>query len=323
MSDYKQFTRNGDGQIVPTGPRLKTKRATIPLPDLHGKQVLDVGCHSGFWSLLSADLGAARVVAFDQNPVQSPASGHDRVTFLQHRLGLQWHEFGRFDVIYLLSVYHHIYQAAGGDHAPIWYWLSRHLQKDGELLAELAVSAQDHTVYDMVHRTLHANYTIEAILREASPYFFHEYIGHSKHEPHRDVYRFRPLAQTRHTSPALRESGSGMASKLMTYDNGARLTILEHILGWRPVAGTFNLSGQFDWTQHYYRAKIPALVDRKNGVGSAMTPRWVLFYPLTVNGIKAAAMRFEEEYHPATFIEVIAPVMLSEQITGRAVNLTR
>jgi len=58
----------GHGVTTPgkkTAEFLAQESASLALPDLHGKSVLDIGAWDGFYSFLAEDRGAARVVACD------------------------------------------------------------------------------------------------------------------------------------------------------------------------------------------------------------------------------------------------------------------
>ena len=131
-----------------TDDRMRLKAAAVPLPDMRGKRVLDVGTDFGWWAFRCAARGARRVVGLDRNrlvrgemtdlvamnraaALADPA--HAACEFVRQAVGADWREHGTFDVILMLSVYHHAY-ALCGDHAPLWYWARRQIEGDGELL---------------------------------------------------------------------------------------------------------------------------------------------------------------------------------------------
>ena len=67
-ADYQKFSFQL-GKITNVGSRMQQKLAAIEdvIPDLTGKDVLDIGCDFGFWSFLSAERGADKVVGLDRN----------------------------------------------------------------------------------------------------------------------------------------------------------------------------------------------------------------------------------------------------------------
>ena len=207
ISDYQQFAL-ADGRFSQIGARMQKKLDAIPLPDLKGKEVLDIGCDNGFWSYLAAQEGAAYVLGIDRNRPIRERGFTDLIVenrrivddhpwlktceFREMDLGRQWHELRRFDVIFMFSMYHHVFQNTGGDHAPIWYWLRRQIKDDGVLLWENPVDDTDNTVRMDVDWQLQPRYRKDEILAAAAQYFDYEYIGPALHEPSREVYRFTP-----------------------------------------------------------------------------------------------------------------------------------
>lgn len=321
-SDYQRFGIR-QGHIQPLGARLRTKLDVIPLPDLAGKRVLDVGCHSGFWCYLAKERGARYVLGVDQNPLVSPI-GSPSFHFKQMAIGKTWPNLGAFEVVLLLSVYHHLYKATGGDHESIWFWLWGCLYFEGELLAEIATSHKDHTILNLVPAELHANYA--GWRTAAASYFDIEDIGPSEHEPLRRVYRMRPKLREAVTITGEVKKGYGMAAVLMKCEHGRRMTEIESLLGMRPYPGTLNLLAcGFDWDSGYYRGEIMALNDRRKGPDGGWHPRWMRFYPLTVNNHPAYAARFENEYHRLDFVELIAETQLRKHpvSVGQFVELKR
>jgi len=49
-----------------TPRRMAAKLQAVPLPELRGKRVLDVGCDAGAWCWLAAEQGAADVLGLDR-----------------------------------------------------------------------------------------------------------------------------------------------------------------------------------------------------------------------------------------------------------------
>lgn len=118
------------GADRPGGSRafMAAELASLALPDLRGKTVLDIGAHNGYHSFAAERLGAARVVALDHfawfepapgAPPGSPAAG--RLGFdVSHRLlgsrveavqadfmAMDLAALGRFDVVLCLGVIYH------------------------------------------------------------------------------------------------------------------------------------------------------------------------------------------------------------------------
>jgi SAM-dependent methyltransferase len=319
-----------------TEKRMALKLQAIPLPDLNGKSVLDVGCDMAFWSFLAADRGAAQVTGIDRGRL---VRGHQvnlievnqfeaerrnsggTVSFHHLNLGRQWHQFGRFDIVFLFSLYHHVY-AACGDHKPIWFWLHRHTK--GQLLWEGPVDDGDPVVRANVPAHLVAKYTKGEILAAAEPYFAAEYIGPALHEPTREVWRFTPKRLKTEEIAGAAKDGAGGATKAFLHEDSRRSHEVRHIVGYMPKPGSLNVwcDRPFDWNKGYYRAQLLDVVER----GKPNSPweyRWARLYPVTVNGLEAHAFRFEGEHYNERFVELIAPVKLRDYLTSPAVTLCR
>lgn len=189
---------SGDYQ---TARRMAAKLRAIPLPDLTGKRVLDIGCDHGAFCKLASDQGAAYVLGLDRGRgvrgsngrefvdlvARNAAEGWPRCEFRAFNLGVEWTLFGTFDVVLFLSVYHHVYGETG-DHGRIWRWLRAHTA--GVLFWEGPVDHQDPVAR---MRTKHrVGYTREAILAAAQASFHVEHIGPALHRPHREVWRCTP-----------------------------------------------------------------------------------------------------------------------------------
>jgi len=185
-----------------TTKRMADKRKAIPLPDLQGKLVLDVGCDHGYWCKLASDMGAARVVGLDRGRAVRGegfkdlvgwcnAQGWKNCQFFQVDLGKAWPYFGVHDVVFAFSIYHHLFQAADGDHDRIWRWFRLHT---GEvLLWEGPLSTKDPIARDRARG--HHNYTPEAIMTAAAQYFTVQVVGPAIHRPHREVLRCVPRSR--------------------------------------------------------------------------------------------------------------------------------
>ncbi len=289
---------------------MAAKRRAVPLPDLNGKTVLDVGCDHGWWCREAISLGAKRVTGLDRN---RPVKGveFDLITFNKAlmaelpadfrkiNLGKQWHEYGRFDVVLALSVYHHVYNNCA-DHEAVWFWLWRHT--GGVLLWEAPTSTDDPVVrLNVIH-----SYNKADILKAAEKYFEVEYIGPAIHVSTREVWRCHPRALAEVKSDAQAKDGSGGATPAFTHAGGRRIGEIEEILGFHPVPGSLNCRAKFDWNSRYYRAQLLDVVDRQRGLDSAWAYRWARMYPTRANDTPCFAFRFEGEDYKDDFVELIA-----------------
>ncbi len=330
MSDYQKFDLI-NGQVCNIQGRMTDKLKAIPLPDLKGKRVLDIGCDHGFWTFLSAET-ANQVVALDRGrPVQgeyvdlvakntktAADQGIKNVEFRYMNLGKQWHDQGKFDVIYLFSLYHHIYQNTGGDHDSIWFWIRRQIDDEGELLWENPYSSQDSVVARNVDERLWTNYSLDKILKAAGKYFSYEYIGEALHEPTRKVYRFKPLPMLDRKYVGHTKSGAGGASKAFEYSGQRRVGEFKEVLSKEFFCGSLNieLDREFHYDSDYFRCQILDVVNRGQGLDVEWKPRWARIYPLVINGHQGYAFRFEGESYPLNFVEVLASVRLRDYITS-------
>lgn len=316
--DYAQFTiENG---VVYPGPRMNKKIEAIPFPKMEGKTVLDIGCDYGQFSFLCASWGA-KVLGLDRNrdvrgvghvdlieTNRANAQAHGfNCEFENINLGKQWREFGKFDFVLCMSMYHHFFEQCG-DHRPIWFWLWRHCRE--AVIWENPVDYADKVVTMNVKRE---GYNRKAIIDAASVYFNIKYIGAANHEPHRHVYIFTPKTGLQDSYCITPRNGMGGASKAFELHNQRRMDEIEKIVGYRPHPGTLNVTAKkefnFDW--HYYPGMILDMTDRTDP-DSAWEPRETRFYPATINGVKCHAMRMRGEKYPYNFIELIAPTRLRD-----------
>ncbi len=291
-----------------TPERMSLKQKAIPIPDLMGKSVLDVGTEHGWWARNAVELGAAQVVGLDRNRDVEATHHID--------LGKQWREYGKFDVIYMFSLYHHIYQSTGGDHLPIWYWLSRHLKQDGVLLWENPTGTDDPVVCKDVSQEYRSGYNVGAIIGTALEYFDSEHIGPALHVTTREVYRFKLKPVFIETLRGTVSSGAGGATKAFNYADGRRMKVLKELLGEQMFPGTLNVKCEspFWWERDYYRGQVWDVKDRRAGLDSEWALRWARFYPVSVNGIDAWAFRCEGERYPDNFVELISKDRLRDKI---------
>lgn len=298
-----------------TEKRMALKLKAIPLPKLKGKSVLDVGCDMRFWCDLAIKEGASKVVGVDRG---REVKGHGFINMadVQMDLGKQWHEMGKFDVVFLFSLYHHIYQNCGGDHNPIWFWLWNQLDPSGMLVWENPLTSDDVVVQKNVDRKYHQNYNDESIIESASRYFDVEYVGPALHETTRHVLNFYPKS-FRATYKATFRDGAGGASKAFQYQDSRRSKEIEHVLGYAPFPGSLNASidDDFDWNAGYYRSQILDVADRSKGIDSEWKPRWARFYPMTLGREPVHIFRFENERYPLNFVEMVSPMRLRDKVT--------
>jgi SAM-dependent methyltransferase len=307
---------------------MELKRKAIPLPDLTGKTVLDVGCDHGYWCWLAAERGARDVLGLDRGrsvhgvPTDladrcATRAGKESVpcNFEKIDLGRQWKEYGLFDVVLCFSMYHHVFENCGS-HDAIWYWLWRHTAS--ELLWENPTGTDDSVVRLNVSADKHDRYNIDLIHEAASHWFDVEHIGPALHVPTREVWRCKSRLHVSHKWEGRAASGAGGATKAFEYAGGRRMDEIEHALGVRPIPGSLNvrLKYPFHWDHAYFRAKILDVKDRRLGLDSEWAERWARFYPIQVGDVRAHVFRFEGERYDDTFVEIIADVRLRDLIQG-------
>ena len=314
--------------------RMGAKLRAIPIPPyMFNHRVLDVGCDAGYWSFLAAQRGASEVLGIDRNrevknvgfvdlielnTKRAVEEGRTNVRFERLNLGKQWHEYGKFDVVFCFSMYHHWFECVG-DHLPIWFWLSRHCADKGVVYWEGPVDGADPVVRRNVSDANRAQYSRDAILAAAKVYFDCEHVGPALHEPTREVWRFKRLARRERLTPAiLMGGGNNGATAAFKYASGRRMNEVKEALGVKPVPGSLNLmlDGPFDWDEGYYRAQLFDVADRSKGFDSEWALRWARLYPLTINDVPAWAFRFEQDRYDYKFMELIAPEMLRERLDG-------
>ena len=300
-----------------TPERMAQKLQAVPLPDLHEKTLLDVGCDGRAWCELATSLGASRVVGIDRGRLQHDGSWLDLADHTMD-LGRQYHDLGQFDVVLCLSMYHHAYQSAGGDHRPIWYWLWRQTKPGGMVLWEGPLENSDPVVKKDVASEYHQHYNESALLIAAARRFWVQFIGPALHTETRSVYRMSQSKLPVKLINGQTQTGTGGATKAFDYDHGRRVDEIETILGIRCLPGSLNVqcNADFWWDEDYYRAEVSDVIDRRAGLDSEWGPRWARFYPVTVNGLQAWAFRFEGEKYSNRFVELISCHRLRDSIDG-------
>jgi hypothetical protein len=297
-----------------TPERMEKKLRAIPMPDLTGKSVIDIGCDMRFWCDLAKQRGASEVVGVDRgrdvrgNPINMADYKMD--------IGKQWHQVGRFDVAFMFSMYHHAYQSAGGDHKAVFWWVWNQIKPDGLLIWENPVDTRDVVANRNISPEYHDNYNMTAILDAACELFEPEFIGPAEHEPHRLVFYFHPRSKPAIGKDVKVVNGAGGASKAFAYADNRRSREIEHVLGFKPFPGSLNVVGDssINWWSRYYRAEILDLKDRSTGLDGEWGKRWARFYPVTFNREKAYVFRFEGDAYPLNFFELVSPIRLRDKL---------
>jgi SAM-dependent methyltransferase len=320
-----------------TDHRMGLKLAAIPFPSFAGKTVLDVGTDHAYFAFMAAERGAIDVLGLDRNravrgaytnliELNSKRAAHEgrRCRFRHIDIGKQWKEFGRFDIVLVMSVFHHLFENCG-DLSAVWFWLSRHVKADGLLIWEGPVDDADPVVQANVSISNRRGYVRSAITAAAREYFDVKFVGPALHEPTREVWTLKPHAVDREIISGSMVVGAGGATAAFEYADDRRIGEIESAIGLRPYPGSLNvrLDEAFDWETGYYRAQVLDVVDRSSGPRSDWAPRWARFYPVMIDGIDAHAFRFEGEHYDESFVELVAPARLRDSITGPRVTLCR
>lgn len=320
--DYAKFELQG-GKVIPS-ERITQKLKAIPFPNFQGKTVLDVGCDYGQFSFYAASEGAC-VVGLDRNRdvkgrgqtnLVAICNENARVhslncNFHAINIGKQWKEFGKFDHVLVMSVYHHLFNNCG-DHKAVWFWLWRHCGES--LIFEGPLDNQDRVVQMNVQH----DFSKSDILSAASIYFDPEYIGPALHEPFRYVYRMIPKKNLMNEYAIAVEAGAGGATKAFLYSDERRIKEIETIVGYKPAPGSLNcvLDREFNWGYHYYPGYVLDVKERGKGLDSEWDLREARFYPVEIIGQKGTArghiFRFRGESYPSNFIEIISDVYLRD-----------
>ena len=306
-------TLDGSPTDYQTPERMAKKSRAIPLPDLHGKSVLDVGCDHAWWCWEAIRRGAKETLGLDRNrrvygnqvdliELNRRAAAGRPCWFQKIDLGKEWRDTIRCDVVFCFSVYHHIYENCGS-HESVWLWLWNHTTE--QLLWEGPTSTDD----PVVRLNVSHPYRREDILAAAERYFHVEYVGPALHVKTREVWRCKPkeLAPRKLQAKALH--GSGGATAAFTHAGGRRIGEIQKILGFTPFPGSLNCRVKgFDWDRKYFRTQVLDVTNRREGLDSEWTPRWARFYPCDVG----YAFRFEGETYKEWFVELIAPWRLRD-----------
>jgi len=197
----KGFEIVGDYQ---TEKRMKQKLQAIPLPNLKGKRVLDIGCDHGFWCHHASTLGASYVLGVDRGRFvrgaghvhlaeQNNAQGWPNCEFVEYNLGEVWPILGVFNVVFCFSTYHHWYPIARS-HDKVWKWLRQHTAPYGMVLWEGPPDTKDPIIRQRLKEENLGTetFTRELITAAAEKYFEIEIVGPAIHRPHREVWKCLP-----------------------------------------------------------------------------------------------------------------------------------
>ena len=341
-ADYQRFDLDARGALTSMNPRIAAKLEALQdlLPSFEGRNVLDLGCDMGAWSFMASSGGAAQVLGVDRNrnvrgvgevdlcELNRRTAGryemHRNVRFRRMEMGVQWHDLGRFDLVLMMSVYHHVFQAAGGDHAAVWYWLARQMEPGGMLLWEGPTDCSDVVSAAHIDAAFKPQYNEDAILDAASEHFDLLAQAPALHEDTRTVFQFTLRKPQAVPSYGEVVSTSGGATRCFLHAGARRMLEIHEVLGFVPYPGSLNvqLDARFDFGRAYYRGSILDVADRRQGLDGEWVPRRCRFYPLSVDGQEAFAMRFEGEKYREDFLEVIASGRLRDRI-GTDVQIER
>ena len=326
-SDYQIFDI-ANSEIINVGERIAKKLIALEpiFPNFSQRRVLDIGCDFGFWSFLAATRGASVVVLDRSRPVrdigrvnipllnnQTAKINSLNAMFIDYEAGSQWWDFQQFDIVFCMSVYHHIFNICK-NHETIWYWLSRVCK--GELIWENPLESDDTVVKINISLELQKIYNESNIRKAALKYFSIDYEGPAIHETTRTVWRLTPKVSLVKKYVGQAVPGAGGATKAFMHAGNRRLTALSNILGKPIYPGTLNiiLQEDFDWNNNFFRAILSDVINRSSGLQSEWGNKWVRLYPLLINGMYGWGMRFEQESYPNNFMEIIASTKLRDHI---------
>lgn len=333
-SDYQIFDFH-DGKITNVRGRMADKLGWMPTV-AKGARVLDVGTDFGFWCWWAREQGASSVLGIDRGRdvkgagfVDTAAHNADFASrhglgdvcrFERVEIGRQWPDLWRFDHIIVCSVYHHIYEAAGGDHLPVWYWLRRQCATGATLIWEGPVDTSDPVVRANVSPKHQPGYTFDAIRDAALRYFDMELIGPAVHEATRWAYRLTAKRLRANLVRAEVRAGAGGATKAFLHADGRRSRELEYALGIECFPGSLNLQCEqpFDWDAGYYPVLLSDVLDRGKGFDSEWGFRPARLCPVTFDGQDAFALRFNNDPYPLDFVEIIADIKLRSEVRPKA-----
>lgn len=294
-----------------TPERMAVKLTSTPLPNVFGRSVLDVGCDHGAYMIEALKRGAKRVEGIDrgrnvrgQGFVDLSRIAVAGCPIHKMDLGKQWHDFGAFDVVLCLNMYHHAYRNCL-DHRALWFWLWGHTRET--LLWESPLGTNDP-----VSRDCGPGYNQQAILSAVKEFFEIEDQRRGWIST-RWTLRLRPRDMSVIFPCGNVKKGVGGAAKAFLWNNGARIKELKEILGREMIPGSLNLdlSADFDWNRNYFRAQMLDWRDTRRGFGGPQTKEWVRLYPGNWHGKKCYAIRFEHEVGFPRHMELISDQRLN------------
>lgn len=325
--DYAQF-KIENGNVV-ASDFLQKKLDCIRFPNVENRRVLDVGCDYGQMSFIAHERGAYGVVGLDRNREvrgkgpcnlvrlnnHQASKTHPRCKFLEYDIGKQWpFSLGVFDVVFMMSMYHHVY-ANCGDHNAIFYWLWAQCSEGATVIWENPVDLTDPISDKHIPIDYKFGYCEEEIRKAASRYFEIEEIGLG-HVGTRRTWHLHAKPHKVETLNGQHKPGAGGASKCFKYEDGRRMKEIEYALGIKPVPGSLNLhmESNFDWENDYVTAHILDVVDRGKGLDSDWYSRQCRFYPVLVDNVQGFLMRFPGEKYPKSFLEVVSNRKLRDTV---------
>lgn len=189
---FYQEIKLPDGSVIP-GYEAKAQYATWAaikdLVDWKGKMVADIGCNNGFFSFEIAKLGA-QVIGFDifKDAVRiataiSELMGLKKDTLFTHTNISKDKLMGKYDVILLLNVLHHVEN-------PI-HALTEVLQKSNVVIAEVQFDGFNQGTqvgHDRMKKNM-KDLTLEKVTEMALEHGFRILFKHKSARPNRTILR--------------------------------------------------------------------------------------------------------------------------------------
>jgi hypothetical protein len=212
-------------------------------------------------------------------------------------------------------VYHHVYEACGGDHKPIFFWLRRQCADLATVIWEGPVDLSDPVVRLNVSPENQNGYTLDAIRAAAQRYFMIEELGPAVHEPTRWAFKMTAKPLRAELIKARVVAGAGGATKAFLHANGRRIKEIFDATGIEPFPGSLNLhlDRPFDWSHSYLRVEMMDVRDRAQGFNGEWHKRWAKIVPCQYDNQDCFAFRFEKEKYDLAFIEVLADIKLRNE----------
>lgn len=321
--------------------RMDLKRKAIPFPDLTNKSVLDVGCDHGYWCRYAVDNGARWVTGLDRGRVVKGRGFVDlvawnaeqkfpRTDFKKINLGEQFFDFGEYDVVFCMSMYHHAFNLCGS-HDAIWFWLWRHCKEI--VIWEGPTGTEDKVVQKDLIANLHYMYKKDAIRLAAKKYFHIESESLALHESTREVWMCKKKLFKDYLVGKI-QNGSGGASKAFAYAKGRRGEEFFKLTGMNPYPGSLNvlLEKDFNWDFGYYVGDFLDVERRGIELDIAEWKKFrVRIYPVKIKkygaetpiGGHSYLMRFEKDMdrYKKNFVEVISNCRIRNILTDTKIEI--